>query len=151
VIRKELVGLRPLDRAGAPLDEGIYTPTSGDRTYTELLERARRHLAAGTSVVLDASWAETARRTAAQALADDTASELVQIECQAPEPVRRERAAARVRRGDDASDVGPRLAAWLDARFATWPEAVKADTDRAPDVVARAVLDHVSQHTCSPT
>jgi aminoglycoside phosphotransferase family enzyme/predicted kinase len=151
VVRKELVGLRPRTRADAPLDEGIYSRSTGDRTYAELLARARQQLEAGTSVVLDASWADSARREAAKTLAEDTSSALVRIECSAPEPVRRERAAARASRGDDASDVGPELAALLDDRFAAWPEATNVDTDREPGSVARAVVHNLRQHTCHPT
>jgi aminoglycoside phosphotransferase family enzyme/predicted kinase len=149
VVRKELVGLQPRDRADAPLDEGIYTRSTGDRTYAELLARARQELEAGASVILDASWAEAARREAASAVAAQTASELVELECRAPEAVRRERAAARAARADDASDVGPELAALLDARFAVWPEAVKVDTERDPVAVAREVVDDLRQHTCT--
>jgi aminoglycoside phosphotransferase family enzyme/predicted kinase len=149
VVRKELVGLRERDRAEAPLDEGIYARAMGDRTYGELLDRARRELEMGNCVILDASWADAARRKLAQAVAEDTASELVQIECTATEAVRRARATARARRGDDASDVGPELGRVLAARFSPWPDATKVDTDRPPETVARAVLADLARHTCA--
>ena len=141
VVRKQLAGLRPEDRAAAPLDAGLYAPGSTDRTYAELLAHARTALGLGESVVLDASWSDPARRAAARAVADETCSELVELVCAAPPEVVAERTARRAVEGTDASDADPRTAALLAERFAPWPEAHVLDTTRPPE----AVLDTATE------
>jgi predicted kinase len=140
-VRKQLAGLRPEVRAGAPLDTGLYAPGSTDRTYDELLAHARTALGLGESVVLDASWSDPARRAAARVVAEETCSELVELRCAAPPEVVAERTARRAAEGTDASDADPRTAALLAARFAPWPEAHVLDTTRSPD----AVLDTATE------
>ena len=141
VVRKQLAGLRPEQRAAAPLDQGLYGPGSTDRTYDELLAHARTALGLGESVVLDASWSDPARRAAARAVAAQTSSALVELLCAAPPQVVAERTARRAAEGRDASDVDPGMAPLLADRFAPWPEARVLDTTRPPD----AVLDTATE------
>lgn len=143
VVRKQLAGLRPEDRAAAPLDTGLYAPGSTDRTYDELLAHARTALSFGESVVLDASWSDPARRAAARAVAEQTCSELVELVCSAPPEVVAERTARRAAEGRDASDADPRTAALLAERFAPWPEAHVLDTTRPPDAVLATATELV--------
>ncbi len=150
VVRKQLAGLRPEQRAAAPLDEGLYAPGSTDRTYGELLSRARTALGLGESVVLDASWSDPARRAAARAVADETSSELVELVCTAPPQLVAERTARRAAEGQDASDVGPRTAALLAERFAPWPEAHALDTTRPPDAVLDTATEIVRVRSSGP-
>lgn len=141
VVRKQLAGLRPAERAAAPLDTGLYAPGSTERTYDELLAHARTALGLGESVVLDASWADPARRAAARAVAEQTCSELVELRCAAPPEVVAERTARRAAEGADASDADPRTAVLLTERFKHWPEAHVLDTTRPSD----AVLDTATE------
>lgn len=88
-IRKELV------------EKPEYTDAERERVYVELFERAEKHLAAGTSVVLDGTFAEHDRRETVRELADDYDVEflLLQVVC-TPEVVKQ-----RIRSREDISDA----------------------------------------------
>jgi predicted kinase len=107
-----------LGPAGPPGDaaygEGRYSPERRAQVYAALAEDARRRLALGESVILDASWSAARDRDRARAVAAATRSELVEIRCEAPAAVAGRR-------------IGLRLAADADP----WPEALPLDTDRA--------------------
>ncbi|HVB41949.1 MAG TPA: AAA family ATPase [Streptosporangiaceae bacterium] len=124
-IRKELAGLDPLAPAPAPYGEGIYSAEWTERTYAELLRRAEALLAAGESVILDATWTSAVQRAAAAEVAGRGAAELVQVRCAVPAGV----AAARMsRRTGSASDADSAIAAAMAAGEEPWPEAVTIDT-----------------------
>ncbi|HSL59250.1 MAG TPA: AAA family ATPase [Acidimicrobiales bacterium] len=137
VVRKELAGLSPRTPAGAPLDEGLYGRTWTERTYAELLDRAEALLGAGTSVVLDASWASAAWRRRAAAVARRTTSELVELRCTCPTAVAEQRILDR--RPGDTSDATVSVARALAARAEPWPTATVLDTtEPAGEVADRA-------------
>jgi predicted kinase len=139
-VRKELAGV------------GHQTSLRGDQSrwygaahsasvYGELLERARLALRRGTSVLIDASWADPDRRRQAAALANQTAADLVQLRCSAPATVADVRILGRMR---DASDADTDVAARIRWEFAPWPEATVIDTGGALDdsvVAARRALE----------
>ncbi|MFJ8113339.1 AAA family ATPase [Streptomyces sp. NPDC096132] len=124
-VRKELAGI-PVERsASAPYGEGLYTPAWTARTYATLLDRAAALLSAGESVVLDATWSDTAQREAAQRVAERTGADLVALHCQVPDDV----AAARLReRSAGPSDADLDIATAMAAREPAWPDAVAVDT-----------------------
>jgi aminoglycoside phosphotransferase family enzyme/predicted kinase len=136
VVRKQLAGLAPRTHAGAALDEGIYTSRATDDTYSALLAKARAGLELGSSVIIDASWADESHRALARLVATETSSELVELQCDAPRAVRTARAAERATTRTDASDAGPELVGVLGERFTAWPSARKIDTTSASDAVA---------------
>jgi len=78
-----------------------YSPEERKQVYLELRDRAAEYLAAGESVVLDATFASTERRRTAERLAADheTPFYLVRVVCE--QSVAEERIAAR----DDLSDA----------------------------------------------
>jgi len=106
-----------------------------------VLARARSALQLGESVIVDASWSQPQLRAAARALADETASELVELCCSVPEPVALHRVAARQFAGFDASDAGPEVAIRMRGTFAPWPTATVIDTTGP----ARQALDAALQ------
>ena len=142
-VRKELAGLDPATAAAAPLGRGLYSADWSDRTYAALLGRAREQLARGSSVIIDASWNASDRRSRAERLADATASALSRFVCEVPPEVADERAATRGRAGTDASDASASIAAELRDRFTPWPEAKVLDTTEPANSVARRVLAHL--------
>ncbi|WP_203773315.1 AAA family ATPase [Paractinoplanes deccanensis] len=129
-VRKELAGLTPERTAAAAYREGIYTAEWTDRAYRELLDRARRLLEQGETVVLDASWYAPRRREAARELARRTHSALREIRCTAGAATVADRLA---HRHGGASDADAVIAAAMSAAFAPWPEAVEIATDEEPD------------------
>jgi predicted kinase len=140
VVRKELAGLAPADRAAAGVRQGLYADAMSDATYDELLRRARGLLAMGESVVLDASWTRAAHRAAAVAVARETESDLVELRCDASPTVAELRIAARLERGVDASDATIDVARALRSDFEPWPSAVAISTDASEaDTLARAL------------
>jgi predicted kinase len=141
-IRKELAGVDATTRMPSGLDEGIYAGEWSRRTYDALCSRARDLLERGRSVVLDASWSETARRGEAIRVAAETSSDLLAFRCDAPVDVAIARAASRASRGGDASDAEGQIVRHIAARFDPWPEARVIDTTASTETsVARVVAD----------
>lgn len=105
VVRKGLAGLGPGERRFEPFRRGIYAPAFTDRTYRALLDAARPLLAAGQTVVLDASFAQQKHRRWAMRLAAETGAQFLCVECRATDTVIAERLAHRLREGRDPSDA----------------------------------------------
>jgi aminoglycoside phosphotransferase family enzyme/predicted kinase len=139
-VRKELAGRAATERAGAPLDEGIYTPAATDATYAELLRCAEVATSRGESVVLDATWSSTAQRASAQSLARRAHVELTELSCQCPPDLAAGRLTKRSAQGADASDATVEVAERIRARFDPWPAAHIVDTAARPDMSMRAAL-----------
>jgi len=129
-IRKELAGLDPLAPAGAGYREDLYALSHTDATYAEMLRRAADLLARGESVVLDASWTSSHRRTAAVTLAERTHSRFTALRCTAPAAVTSTRITSR--RGS-ASDATPLVAAVMCLDADPWVEAHTVDTSGGPE------------------
>lgn len=139
-VRKELAGLDPSEPAPAPYGQGLYRPEMTDATYTEMLRRARASLAAGSSVVADASWHDPARREEARSLAAETVADIGEVRCVLPTDAIVERVGARAARGGDPSDATASLVRQLKASEKPWPSAVEVETSPAPDEVVGAAL-----------
>ncbi len=128
-VRKDIAGMGHTARAELAIREGIYDDATTTETYETLLERARRALQAGEPVILDASWSRQEWREAAGRIADETLSDLVQLRCDAPIGVARERIERRRTAGNDVSDATVEVADEMRGRFDPWPSAVAVDTD----------------------
>lgn len=144
VVRKELSGLSPTESAAAAFGEGIYDQQSTQATYDELLARAREALGMGSSVVLDASWSDSARRSAARHLAAETSSDLVELRCVAPLDVIARRIESRAAAGGDPSDADIAVSAAMATAADPWPESTEVDTVVDPDAVVQAALRALS-------
>ncbi|WP_349307606.1 AAA family ATPase [Rhodococcus sp. IEGM 1351] len=127
-VRKELAGLDPHFGQVAGFGEGLYSGTMTDRTYAEVLRRARDHLTAGRSVVLDASWPHPMLRERAALVASCTHSDLVELVCRAPRAVAIARIGSRPT-GD--SDATPVVYDAMAASATAWTSATAVDTDTA--------------------
>jgi len=101
VVRKELAGLAPHERA-AP---SLYTREAGARVYRELGRRAAAAMAAGHGVLVDATFRRRADR---QAFRDGwgSAGPVIFVQCIAPADVLRLRALAREDDPARISDAG---------------------------------------------
>ncbi|HEY0709075.1 MAG TPA: AAA family ATPase [Polyangia bacterium] len=87
VARKQLAGLRPTDRG----DARLYQPAQHQRTYDEIFRRADLVLAAGRSVVLDATFRTPADRERARTLAAAHGARFLFVETTCALPAVRER------------------------------------------------------------
>jgi hypothetical protein len=110
-IRKRLAGVAPTERLPAE----AYGPGTSEPVYGEMFALARRALAAGRSVVLDAVFLAPSERAQATAIAGEafTPFQGVWLEGDAAELRRRLTA-----RAGDASDAGPAV---LDEQLASDP------------------------------
>jgi uncharacterized protein len=119
-VRKELAGVSPRQSAASAYATGIYTSEWTERCYAELLHRARRLLAHGESVILDASWITESQRAAAARVADDVSAQLVQLRCDAPQDLARKRL---MTRHGSLSDADGAIARQMAAVMDPWPSA----------------------------
>jgi hypothetical protein len=110
-IRKRLAGVAPTDR----LPPEAYGPGTSERVYGEMFALARRGLAAGRSVVLDAVFLEPAERAAASGVAGEAFVPFQGVWLEGDAAELRQRLAARA---GDASDAGPAV---LDEQLARDP------------------------------
>ena len=116
VVRKELLGIAPTERA----PRTAYEPEVSRRTYEELGRRARESIALGQPVIVDATFRFAADRDAFGA------TELPWIECRAPAAVRIRRAAG----ARPVTDAGADVAALQSAQWDPLVPAVAVRTDR---------------------
>jgi len=145
-IRREIgaVGHEPRAHRDA-LDAGLYAPALTRQTYAALMDRAQSLLRGGCSVVLDATFAAAGDRRDARVIADNTCSDVVELECHAPADVIRERVLQREHLRNDASEAGPSVARVLGRRRQPWPEAHPIDTTLAADAQLACALRHVAE------
>ena len=142
-IRKYLAGIPHVSRAGGPFNAGIYTSEMTERTYAEMLARARRALEMGESVVLDASWTNRRLRDMAASAASNVHADLIQFRCAVPHAIAAERLLARNAAQTDASDATPEVARDMRMRADPWPEARTIDTAPAAEDVLRTALEAI--------
>ena len=103
-VRKQLQGIDPTEPHVEPVDAGIYSPEVTERTYAALLDQARPWLERGKPVILDASYLQREPREAALRLADEMGARFLALDCQADEPLIRERLSERRREKRVVSD-----------------------------------------------
>jgi len=139
-VRKDLAGLAHKPSAHESFGHGIYSSEMTDQTYEELIRRARRLLALGESVVLDASWLNSRHRESAASVALETHSDIYELRCTLEAKCARDRMRLRARGGMDASDADERIAAAMAVNVDRWPKAVEISTGDEPAAcVARAL------------
>jgi predicted kinase len=119
--------------------------------YDEMVAEARTLLGLGHHVVLDATWGSEQARRAARAVAEGTASELVELRCTAPAAVAAHRIEARGPAGASSSEATPAVAVALADRFAAWPEATVLDTTRPLGASVREALTSLGWPTVPST
>ena len=135
-----------------PTAKGCTAPTMTEATYGTLLSRARRLLARGESVILDASFSEERWRADAAALAAGAVADLTELRCLLPADVAGGRLAQRALNGDDASDATAVVAAAMALVFDDWPTAAPVGTLPPVEDVIPAVLDLIeAPHMRRPT
>ncbi|MGA8009111.1 MAG: AAA family ATPase [Thiomonas sp.] len=105
VERKRLFGLHALDDSSALVRDGIYAPSTTQRTYARLRELAATALDAGYPVIVDATFLRAQEREAFRSLARAKEVPFAILDCRADPAVLHERVRARSRRADDASEA----------------------------------------------
>ena len=143
-IRKELAGLEPLEPAPSAYGEGLYTADVTATTYAAMFAQARRLLARGESVILDASFSTARWRAAAALLAVETDADLTELRCILPVDTASARLRHRAAERQDASDATPSVAAKMAGVFDPWPSAAIVGTILPVEDVLPAVLERLA-------
>lgn len=105
--RKRLFGLPEGARASTGgVDEGIYGPEAGERTYARLCELTGIILAAGYSPLVDATFLQAGQRAPFLSLARERGIPCRILDLQVSERVLRQRVLAREKEGRDPSEAG---------------------------------------------
>ena len=131
VLRKQLFGRRPEERLPAE----AYTSEVTDRVYAALAERARRILAQGNPVILDAVAALPSERAAFAAIARAAGAAFTGIWLEAPATTLEARVAQRGKDASDATvDVLQRQLAY-DLGAIDW---IRVDADQPAEAVINA-------------
>jgi len=129
-IRKELAGLSPEERAAAPFEEGIYSPSFTERTYSELINRASALLSGGRPVILDATFSKAAQIKKALEAAVGAGAFFHLVECACAEEVALERIEKR-EAARAVSDADREIYLKQKRSFEAWDgPTLRLDTDR---------------------
>ncbi len=105
VERKRLFGLGPTEASASAADQGIYSTEATTRTYARLLQLAQTLIAAGYSVIVDATFLKRADRQAFADYAKHGNIPFIILHCSVPAETLRERIVARAEKGGDASEA----------------------------------------------
>jgi len=143
-VRRQLQQVGAIAGTAGVLDEGLYTAENVAAVYDEVLRRAHQNLCGGQSVIVDGTWRDVRQRDRARALADETASPIVEFTCSLP-PVE---ASARIRnRTSTTSDATPQIAVALTKHNDEWFEAHPIDTRRPIANTVAEAQDVIDSHT----
>ena len=103
-VRKQLAGISFGTHVPDAYGEGLYTSKANDATYSELFCRAEVELAAGRSVIIDASFKRKEDRSRFASLAKRYEALFVVLHVACNEPENRRRLAERLASGQSVSD-----------------------------------------------
>jgi len=131
VERKRLFGLAADHDSASGLHEGIYHERASERTFERLAELAQQVLAAGHSVIVDATFLLSVRRQLFARLAAAMNVPFVILSCRADDAVLERRIAMRQAARSDASEAGIEVMRGQKA----FAQALAADEERAAIVI----------------
>jgi predicted kinase len=105
VLRTDVLRGRTATKTATAFGGGRYAAVERERVYERMRASARRHLALGRSVILDATHLSRADRDAARALARDAGVPALAVEVRAADELVRERISRRTEEGASASEA----------------------------------------------
>ncbi|HEY6872407.1 MAG TPA: AAA family ATPase [Geobacteraceae bacterium] len=103
-VRKEIASVPEFSHVFSAYGTGIYSTEFDAETYRELRTRAEKALAAGRSVIVDATFRKKADRSRFRALAEEHSARFCIIQTTVPEHLARERLEQRAAKPREASD-----------------------------------------------
>jgi hypothetical protein len=158
-VRKELAGLPLTARPRGSYGAGIYTTEFSDRTYRTMFDRARSTVAAGGSVILDATFQLAIGRATARDIAAAHRIPFLLVECRCSDAEVRKRLDRRQQEGVDASDADWDIYRQQQRRFEPFNEhgdvdRLILDTKAPPEALAmrveRALREPAQRHLRLP-
>jgi uncharacterized protein len=137
-IRKDL---RRIDHDDHRVEDhpNLYSDDTTDATYDQMLRHARLTLAAGESVIIDATWTRARHRDAARRVASEVGAVCVELECRLDPDLAKSRIERRRLETSDASDATPEIVDLLATRD-PWPTALVVDTRPSPAEAVDSVI-----------
>jgi uncharacterized protein len=143
-VRKGMVGLAPLTRASGPANAGIYGAAISTKVYDHLYAMARKAIAEGRSLILDATYSAVSHRDKLRHLADGCAIRILFAECRTGDDGLRRRLDRR-ESTPSVSDARATHLEFLKTRFEALTEIPPAqhiviDTSRPEEVCLRDLL-----------
>ncbi|HWA61186.1 MAG TPA: AAA family ATPase [Caulobacteraceae bacterium] len=133
-VRKRLLGQAPTDRAGA----AAYARDAVQKVYARMMEDARIALAAGCTVILDATFLDVANRDEAAALARSAGVPFHGVWLTAPAQVLEARVGARHGDASDATVATLRQQLARDRGRLDWTVTDAVDAEAAAGAIAAA-------------
>lgn len=123
------MALRPIPKeTTAGKGHNDYSTAATALVYGRLLREAEQLVESGESVILDASWIDSAWRDAARAMAERTGSELFELCCSsAPEEAER-RILLRLAEHSDESEATPKVREAMSRSMDHWEPSAVIDT-----------------------
>jgi predicted kinase len=147
--RKQIVGLPPGTPARDGFGEGIYDRQTSEATYAELLRRAEDQLQQGSSVIIDASFMQKARRIPFSLLAKRLAVPLIILHVSCTEAEHRRRLQEREATGKSVSDGRMELLALQAAGFETPEETegmlIPLSASAPPEILVDEIYRRMAQ------
>ncbi|MCF8054283.1 MAG: AAA family ATPase [Deltaproteobacteria bacterium] len=104
VLRKELLNIPPHEKHYEAFSSGIYSAEMTKQVYDVAFAMAQKSLAAGKSIIIDASFKKQEMRLAVQRLAMELGADFLAIRCVCPDSIVEERLKRRALRSTGASD-----------------------------------------------
>jgi hypothetical protein len=84
ILRKELMSVPVGEHRFEGTGRGIYTSNISARTYQEMLDRGRKYLKRGSSVILDATFSFASSRAECRRLAEESGARFLIVNCTCP-------------------------------------------------------------------
>ncbi len=139
VERKRLFSLAANERSGSSMHTGIYTPEANRQTLARLLELTQAVLAAGLTVIVDATFLDRTWRQPFRELADTCTLPFVIIDIHIAKEILARRVRQREKNGDDASEAGPavvskQLDSYQPLDKDELDNAIPVDNDKEPNI-----------------
>jgi hypothetical protein len=147
-LRKELTGLRVTEKKAEPFGKGIYTPELTRKTYDLLLERSLASIAAGNTVVADASFLRRDDRELFRKAAEKAGVPFLILFMECDKQTTFRRLDRRQALGSDASDGRRELYAQQAAAFqsiAGTKDVMRVDTARNIDYNIHSILCEITE------
>ncbi len=149
-VRKTLAGIEPEERRLVGFGEDIYSKEMTGRVYNAMTDIARRMVAEGYSVILEASFSRKEQREQVLDFASRDGTRLLFVYCTADMPVLEKRLIERERSGEGFSDGRLQL---LPRQLEQYEEPdelpggvlLKLDTDRPLEALADEVMDRIQR------
>ncbi len=145
VIRKELAGIPAEERRFEPYGRGIYSREMTEKTYEEMIRRAKEALSDLRDVVLDATFKDEALRRRVIDACKESGAEAFFVWCDAPEEVVKRRLSERLEAKTGPSDGRWEIYQAQKKDFSPPKEVpserlLKVDTSVPPETLVEEVL-----------